>query len=758
MNAPTGQLAEGARAYRVVGTRPVRPDGVDKVTGKAIYSADFVAPGMIHGAILRSPHAHARIRSIDASAALALPGVKAVVTGADMPTDRELKKGDPTGAMLALARHALALDRAMFDGHAVAAVAATSPEIAQAALALIRVEYEVLEPVLTIEAALADGAPVLHPDHRTTGVAPEEAGPSNVVGLLTRAKGDVAAGFAAADAVFEGTFTTAPIHQGYIEPHACVAQWNADGQAQIWASSQGQFMIRDQVGRMLGVPLANIRVTPLEIGGGFGGKTRVYIEPVAMLLSRKAGRPVRLAMTRAEVFRASGPAPGSVTKIRMGAAKDGTITAVELDIALTSGAYAHDETNPALGSATMPYNLANLDFTARAVFTNMTMTYAYRAPSAPQPVFAVESAIDELAQRLGLDPLDMRIRNVARPGDLDHQGLPLGEVGFLEALEAAKAHPHWSAPVPEGQARGVAMGAWGNYGGPSTAEVSIADDGSVLVAEGNPDIGGSRAAMAMMAAETLGVDYDRVRVVVADTSAIGFSMNTAGSRTTFATGRAVIQACEAVIADMRHRAALIWGVEDAEVDWRDGAAWCGSGENAGNSLSIKAIARRANFAGGPIAATGTVNAQGWLPGVGVHICDLAVDRDTGITTITRYTAVQDVGTAIHPDYVEGQMQGGAVQGIGWALNEEYVWNAAGGMDNPGFLDYRMPVASDLPMIEAVMVEKPNPNHPYGVKGVGEAPIVPPLGAVGNAVSRAIGKRMTHLPLSPTRVHAAIAEG
>jgi len=757
MNAPTGKLAN-EDGYRVVGTRPVRLDGVDKVTGKAIYGGDFVAPGMLHGAILRSPHAHARIRSIDASAAAALPGVKAVVTGADMPDDAALKAADRTGDTMAIARHSMALDKALFDGHAVAAVAATSPEVAQAALALIRVDYEVLRPVLSIEAALAPDAPLLHPGHVTRGERPGKAEPSNVVGVTTHAKGDAAAGMAQADEVFEGTFSTPPIHQGYIEPHACVAQWNADGQAQIWASSQGQFMIRDQVGKILGVALANLRVVPLEIGGGFGGKTRVFLEPVAMLLSRKAGRPVRLAMTRGEVFRASGPAPGSRTVIRMGARRDGTITAVELDIVLTSGAFAHDESGPALLSATMPYTIENLAFTGRAVFMNMTTVHAYRAPAAPQAVFAVESAIDELAQRLGLDPLDMRIRNVARPGDPGFSGLPLGEVGFLEALEAAKAHPHWTAPLPKGQSRGVGAGAWGNYGGASTAEVSVADDGTVLVAEGNPDIGGSRAGMAMMAAETLGIDYEQVRVIVADTNSIGYSMQTGGSRTTFATGMAVIQACEKVIADMRHRAAMVWGVEDAEVDWRDGAAWCGSGENAGRSLTMKAIARRADQSGGPIAATGALMAQGYLPGVGVHICDLSVDEETGVTTITRYTAVQDVGKAIHPDYVEGQMQGGAVQGIGWALNEEYVWNAAGAMDNPGFLDYRMPVASDLPMIEPVMVEKPSPVHPFGVKGVGEAPIVPPLAAVANAVSRAIGKRMTHLPLSPVKVQAAAAEG
>ncbi|HET9627944.1 MAG TPA: xanthine dehydrogenase family protein molybdopterin-binding subunit [Novosphingobium sp.] len=755
MNAPSGKLATG-EGCRVVGTRPVRPDGVDKVTGKAIYGPDFVAPGMLHGAILRSPHAHARIRSIDTSAAAALPGVKAVVTGADMPDDATLFARDPLGEAFHIARHSLALDKVLFDGHGVAAVAATDRRIAEAALALIRVDYEVLEPVLTIEDALAPDAPLLHPGHVTRGIDPATARPSNVVGVVTRERGDFYAALAAADAVFEASFATPPVHQGYIEPHACVALWNADGQGQIWASSQGQFMIRDQVGKVLGIPLADLRVVPLEIGGGFGGKTRVFLEPVAMLLSRRAGLPVRLVMSRTEIFRASGPAQGSATRLRMGATADGTITCLELDITLTSGAYVCEMSGIALAAAVMPYAIANYRMQGRSVFTNMTTCHSYRAPAAPQSVFAVESAIDALAQQLGLDPLDMRIRNAAQPGDLGFYGLPHGQVGFREAMEAAKAHPHWSAPLREGEARGVAAGAWGNYGGASSAEVSIAEDGSVLVTEGNPDIGGSRAAMAMMAAETLGVPYERVRVVVADTSSIGYSYVTGGSRTTFATGKAVIQACEATIEQMRHRAALVWGVEVEEVDWREGAAWCGSGDNAGQTLSIAQIAGRANQSGGPISATATVNAQGYLPAGAVHICDVKVDSETGVTTITRYTAVQDVGTAIHPDYVEGQIQGGAVQGIGWALNEEYVWNTGGQVDNPGFLDYRMPVASDLPMIEAVLVEKPNPAHPYGVKGVGEAPIVPPLAAVANAVSRAIGKRLSQLPLSPARVHAAIA--
>ena len=757
MNAPTGKLENAPQqGYRVVGTRPVRPDGVDKVTGKAIYSPDFVAPGMLHGAVLRSPHPHARIRAIDTSAAAALPGVKAVVTGADFPDDAAIIGRDRSHELLHVARHCMAVDKVLFAGHGVAAVAATSPEVAEAALALIRVDYEVLRPVLSLAEALAPDAPVLHEGYVARGAS--AATPVNVAALTSNSRGDAAAALALADVVVEGTYRTAPVHQGYIEPHACVAQWNADGQGQIWASSQGHFMIRTQVSAILGIAQADLRVVPLEIGGGFGGKTRVFLEPVAMLLSRRAGRPVRLAMTRAEVFRASGPAPGSETRLRMGARADGTITAIEMDITLTSGAYPNDETTAALMSATMPYRIDNFAFSGRAVFCNMTKTHAYRAPAAPQGSFPVESLIDEIAQKLGMDPLDLRIRNAARPGDANYSGLPHGEVGFLESLEAARAHPHWSAPLPEGEARGVAAGAWGNYGGPSSAEVSIAEDGTVLVTEGSPDIGGSRASMAMMAAETLGVPYEQVRVAIADTNSIGFSMVTGGSRTTFATGKAVILACEAVIADLRKRAALMWGVGPEEVDWREGAAWCGSGDNAGQSLGITAIAAKANNSGGPLSASGTVNAQGYLPGVGVHICDVKVDKETGVTTITRYTAVQDAGTAIHPDYVEGQIQGGSVQGIGWALNEEYVWDAGGQMDNPGFLDYRMPVCSDLPMIEAVIVEKPNPAHPFGVKGVGEAGIVPPLGAVGNAVSRAIGKRLTQLPLSPPRVFAAMAEG
>jgi len=758
MNAPTGKLAPESgdqAAFKVVGTRPVRPDGIDKVTGKAVYSPDFVAPGMLYGAILRSPHAHARIRSIDTASAAALPGVKAVITHADFPQvpGTSLEGGDN----LQLIEQCMASGKALFDGHAVAAVAATSQAIADAALALIAVDYEVLAPVITVEQAMAADAPLVHDGWVRPG-APEGTAPSNLGYDNTSVRGDVDTALASADVVLERTFSSQPLHQGYIEPHACVAVWNEDGQGQIWASSQGHFMIRSIVAGALGIPLADLRVTALEIGGGFGGKTKVYIEPVAMVLSRKAGRPVRLAMNRAEVFKATGPVAGGVYQVKIGAKNDGTLVGADLDLVYNTGAYLHNDAAPGLRSAFAPYKVPAFRARGRVVLSNMAARHAYRAPGAPQAAFGFECLLDELAEQLGIDPVDLRLRNVCRPGDPSFDGLPHGKIGFAETLEAVKAHPHWNAPVPEGAARGFACGSWGNYGGPSSAEVSIADDGTVAVCEGNPDIGGSRAAMAMMAAETLGIAYEKVRVTIPDTGSVGYCMLTGGSRVSYATGMAVINAINGCIDELKKRAALAWGVEPAEVEWRDGAAWCGSGGNAGESLSLARIAATANFMGGPISASGTVNAQGYLPGFGAHICDIKVDRETGVSEIVRYTAFQDVGRAIHPDYVEGQLQGGAVQGIGWALNEEYVFDGVGRVDNPGFLDYRMPVCSDLPMIEAVMVEVPNPNHPYGIKGVGESPIVPPLATVCNAVSRAVGKRLTDLPLKPSTVHAAIAAG
>ncbi|MFM5931435.1 MAG: xanthine dehydrogenase family protein molybdopterin-binding subunit [Novosphingobium sp.] len=748
MNAP-----ENPRKFRVVGTRPVRPDGVDKVTGKAVYGPDFAAAGMLHGAILRSPHPHARIRSIDTSKAAALAGVKAVVTSADFPgqESKVVAAGESSSNLQHIAATCMAQGKVLYVGHAVAAVAATTRAIAEAAIRLIAVDYDVLPHVIEVEDAIAEGAPILHEGMITKGLETAPDKPSNIAAVFTLSEGDADAALAASAVMASGRYRTPPVHQGYIEPHACVANWNADGQGQMWISSQGHFDLRNQTAAVLKMPIGDLRTFPLEIGGGFGGKTGIYLEPVAMLLSRKAGRPVRLTMSREEVFAASGPAPGVVADIAIGADADGKLTALKLEFWNQSGAYPGSTIHPGVMTALGAYRLPAFFARGWDVLSNFAGTKAYRAPGAPQIAFVVESCLDDLARQLGMDAIDLRLKNAVVPGDPGPVRVPHGQIGFVECLEAAKAHPHWSAPLGPNQGRGMAGAFWGNYGGPSTASVALASDGSVLVTTGSPDIGGSRASMAIMAAETLQVPYDSVRVTIADTGSIGYSMVTGGSRVTFATGKAVVQAAQEVLGILVDRAASLMGVDRAQVEWRDGAAHGPDGQ----SLTIGAIAAKFGQFSGPISAEASVNPLDYLPGFAVHICDTEVDPETGQVAITRYTAIQDVGTAIHPDYVEGQLQGGAVQGIGWALNEAYVFGADGHMANDGFLDYRMPVASDLPMIDTVLVEVPNPAHPYGVKGVGESPIVPPLAAVANAVRDATGTRFTQLPLSPDRVHAGL---
>ncbi len=749
MNAP-----EKKDSFRLVGTRPVRPDGVEKVTGKAVFGPDYKAANMLQGAILRSPHPHARIRSVDTKKAAALPGVKAIVTGDDFPNleDAVVQMGEAAGNIADLARNCMAVGKVLYEGHALAAVAATSEAIAQEALGLIDVDYEVLPHVTGILDAMREDAPLLYEDNFTKGLDEKPEKPSNVSMRIQQTQGDTEAALKSAAATVTARYTMPPVHQGYIEPHACVVTWKADGKLDVWCSSQGAFNVRSLVATILNVEMGHVRVMPLEIGGGFGGKTTIYLEPVAALLSKKAGRPVRLTMDRADVFRASGPAPGAVVDVSLGADAEGKLVAADVEFRYSAGTSPGNETHAGLISSVGHYRIANFRVTGWEVLSNMPKHAAYRAPGAPQVNFALESALNDLAAKLGIDPLDMRIKNAVVPGDMTMHGTPYGEIGLLECLEAAKAHPHYSASLGPNQGRGIACSYWVNYGGPSTASVAIGEDGSVMVIEGNPDIGGSRASMAIMAAETLGIDYDNVTVTIADTGSVGYSMLTGGSRTTFATGKAVIEAAQTVIDIMRARAAKLWGCSVDDVAWSDGEARCTGGEKAGETLSIGNIAAKADSTGGPISAESSVNPNDFLPGFAVHICDVDVDPETGHASIGRYTAFQDVGRAIHPSYVEGQMQGGAVQGIGWALNEAYLYNEDGKLDNPGFLDYRMPVASDLPMIDAVMIEKPNPAHPYGVKGVGEVPIVPPLATVAHAVSNATGSPMRDLPLTPDRIY------
>jgi len=742
---------------RWVGTRPVRPDGVDKVTGRARFGADHTLPGTLVGKVLRSPHAHARIVSIDTSKAASLAGVKAVVSGADFPDvpSEEAFVGEGPTNFRHQAHNMMARDKVLYEGHAVAAVAATSDAIAQQALDLIDVNYDVLPHVIDVREAMKDDAPLLHDDLFTEGVTPTPAKASNIAKQVEFGRGDADAAFAKADVVVEREYTTEPVHQGYIEPHATIASVSEDGIAQVWASSQGHFMVRAYSAKLLGMDIAKIKVTPAEIGGGFGGKTLVYIEPVAIRLAQISGRPVKVVMSREDVFRATGPAPGSHSIVKIGANKDGKIVAAFCETRLQAGAYPGAQVGPAAMTAFAPYDIEDVKTVGIDVVVNRPKVAAYRAPGAPLSEYPVESAMDELAGKLSIDPVEFRLKNAAKENTQSSYGPVFQRIGYIETLEAVKNHPQYSEPLGPNQGRGVASGFWFNIGGESTATVNINEDGSVVLIVGSPDIGGSRASLALMTAETLGIDYHLVRPQVADTEAIGYTFLTGGSRVTFATGMAAIEAAEVVIDELRKRAAILWDIDVSAVEWRDGSAHPLVSDGDLSPLSLADIAAQTGKTGGPITGHAALNAEGAGPGFGSHICDVEVDPDTGRVTILRYTAVQDAGRAIHPSYVEGQMQGGVAQGIGWALNEEYIYNDRGQLENPGFLDYRVPVCSDLPMIDTVIVEVENPNHPFGVRGVGEVPIIPPLAAVANAVHAATGKRLAALPMSPPKVLAAI---
>jgi CO/xanthine dehydrogenase Mo-binding subunit len=739
---------DGLNEFKLVGTRPDRPDGLDKVTGRARYGADFSLPGMLWGAVVRSPHAHAKILKIDSSKAEALDGVKAVVTRADFPEGL-------TGEDWNLQENTIAGEKALYDGHAVAAVAATSKLIAEQAARLIEVEYEVLPHVIHVDDAMAEGAPVIR-EGAADPTVPEGLHP-NVVGYMEFGRGDVEAGFADADLVKENSYKTEATHQGYIEPHACVGQMGGDNKGEMWVCTQGQWFIRKMCSAVLGIESSQLRVTPSEIGGGFGGKTTIFMEPLSLALSRKAGgRPVKIVMSRSEVLRATGPTASASMDVKIGMKKDGTITAAKATFRMQGGAFPGSPVGMALYCCFAGYKLDNVHHVGYDVLANRPKCAAYRAPGSPMGAFAVESLVDEMARELGLDPIAVRQKNAVKEGDVASYGPKFGSIGLTEVLEAVKAHPNLQAELGPNQGRGFAVGYWFNHSGETSVSMAIGEDGTVQVSVGTPDIGGSRASVALMVAETLGIPYADVRVNVVETGALGFNEPTHGSRATFASGKAAVEATQHAIKEMCRRAAAKWGIDEEAVEWVDGAAQP-AGPNAGKfpPMTIKQIAAKMGSTGGPISGHHESVPPGVGASFGAHVVDLEVDPETGRVTILRYLVAQDAGRAIHPSYVEGQYQGGAAQGIGWALNEEYVYDDQGRLANPVFLDYRVPVASDLPMIDTVIVEVPNPGHPFGVRGVGETGITPPLPAIANAIQDATGVRMTHLPINPPKLLAAL---
>jgi CO/xanthine dehydrogenase Mo-binding subunit len=748
--------------YRVIGTRPMRHDAVDKVTGVAKYGADFSAPGMLYGKILRSPYAHAKIVSIDTSKAESVPGVLAVATSADFPiiASRPLDYENFQGNPRLIAENIFAHEKVLYKGHAVAAVAATSQHIAEEAVGLIEVKYDVLPTVLTWRDALKEDAPLLH-DQMTTRFRVERFGPgddtgeiSNIAGHLQHKLGDIEKGFQEADVIFENEYETQTVHQGYIEPHVASAVWGSDGRVTVWTSTQGPFGVRTATAAILELPESSVKVVPMEIGGGFGAKGVTYLAPVAAVLAKKSGKPVKVVMTRKEVFEGSGPASATFMRVKLGATRDGKLTAGQVYMVYEAGAFPGAPVGGGAVTTFGSYNCENILVDGYDVVCNKQKAQAYRAPGQPQAGFAVECAIDELAEQLKLDPMELRLKNAVSEGDRMPNGVAHARFGCVELEEVMKNHPHYTSPLSgPNQGRGVAVGFRAQGGQVSSATINVNSDGTLNLITGSVDIGGTRTATAMQVAEILGIESEDINPAVGDTDSVGYTGGTGGSRTAFDTGLAGIAAAEEVIQRMKGRAALLWEVQNEDVEFSDGEFICS--KNSEDKYTFKELASRLMRTGGPVTCSASAPSTGVGPIFSGNIVDVEVDPDTGKVDVLRCTAFIDAGQAVHPSFVEGQMQGATVQGIGWALNEEYVYNPDGSMANASFLDYRMPTSLDLPMIDSVIIEVPNPRHPFGLRGVGEGPIIPPLPALANAVSHAIGVRMRKLPMSPANVREAI---
>ena len=743
----------------VIGRRLPRVDAGERVTGRATYPADLVRPGMAFARIKRSPHAHARILSIDTSKASALNGVLAVVTAADFP---EIKPGTiipfgETGAdAWVSAVIVLARDRVLWRGHPVAAVAATDLHIAAAALELIEVDYEPLAAMMDISAAMAEGAPLLHPDIKPKGF---DAGATPVRNAGARTlieRGDTAVALAASAAVGEVRTVIDTAHQGYIEPHACVAEADGTGFVTLWASTQGAFQTEIQTAVLCGLPQSRIKVIPLEIGGGFGGKITVHVEPIAVRLAQKTGRPVKVVMSREEMLTGgSGPAAAARIDVRVGADRQGKITAIDGRYLFDTGGIPGTPTTLLMQASAACYQCDNLRLEGIDIVTNKPRTEAYRGPGGIQAAFAVEQAVDEVAIKLGLDPLELRRNNAAVTGSLMPIGTRFPSIGLTTILDAVAAHACWRQPIVPGplpRGRGLALGYWRGTSMTSAAHVTMSGDGRPMVTMGAVDISGTRTTMAQVAAEEFGLAIGDVHVAMGDTKSVGYSDAAAGSRVGRTMAAAVSQACRDALGQLGRRAAEKLQCAPAELAYASGVFR--SGRPGGASISLHDL-MRATLTDGAIIGRGVSTKLPFGVEIGAQVCDVEVDPETGQATVLRYTAFQDVGRALNPVAVEGQIEGSVAQGLGWALTEGFDYAPDGRLRNASLLDYRMPTALDLPPIEVVLLEVPVPDVPYGVRGVGEMPIVPPAAAAANAIRRAVGVRMQQMPMTPERILAAL---
>ena len=744
---------------QVIGKRLPRVDAKERVTGQAIYPADLALPGMVHAKLLRSPHAHARIVRIDTSRAEALKGVLAVVTAADfaeLPVGATIPMGETGYDMWMVAALNIARGKVHWVGQPVAGVAAVDVHVAEAALALIEVEYEPLAPVLDIAAAMAPDAPVLHEHVFTKGVEPRPRAPSNVCSRTVITRGDATRALDGAAATARMSVQVDTAHQGYLEPQVVVAQVDASGFATVWASTQGQFTAELMIARMLGMPQSQLRVVPLEIGGGFGGKIAIHGEAVAVRLAQKCGRPVKLVFTREEVLQGgSGPAAGALIDIAVGADKDGRLVAIEGTYRMDAGGLPGLSPSLLMQASAALYQCPNLALQGFDVVTNKPRTEAYRGPGGIQAAFAMEQAMDALCQRLPLDPLEFRKRNASVTGSTMPIGTPFPAIGLTTILDRVGEHPCWTDPLRAGRfprGRGLALGYWRGTSMTSAGHITIAGDGRPMVTMGAVDLSGTRTTMAQVVAEEFGLALGDIHIHTGDTKSVGYSDGAAGSRVARTMTAALVEASRDALGQLAARAAEKLQCRREDLDYARGVFR--SRRDGGPAISLAEL-MQATLTDGAVVGRGVSTKLPLGVEIGAHVCDVEVDTGTGQVTVLRYTAFQDVGLALNPAAVEGQMEGSVVQGLGWALTEGFDYGPDGRLRNASLLDYRMPTALDVPKIDCVIVETPVPNVPYGVRGVGEVPIVPPAAAVANAIARAVGVRLTRMPMTPERVLRAL---
>lgn len=750
---------------KIIGTPRARPDAFAKVTGATTYTADVEHENALHAVVLRSPHAFARIKRIDVAKARSMPGVAAVAYAGNVPST-PLAFGIKD-------QHLFPIVYARYAGEPVAAIAADTDEQARAAADAVEVDYEPLAPVLTIDDALLEDGPLVHPAWESYDKAEGRVLRRNLCGFNRIRRGDVDAAFANADAIVESSFTFSSGMPGYIEPRAALARRELGGGLTVWCGSQSPYDNRDELAAFFELDPSSVRFINQFVGGAFGGKIIMAAEWYAAALALQCDRSVRLVWSRREDSLHVYPRHGGRATFKTGARADGTLLGMRASFAFDTGAYIGYGSGSALIStmlASAPYRIPNLDLEARLLYTNKHVAGPVRGPGGPQTNYAKELHLDELAAKLGLDPLEFRLLNAWVEGDLSPTGQRLSSVSVKETLERAANAIGWKSPKAKGRGRGLCCSWWFSSCTQSRARVEVTAEGRVRVHSGNPEIGTGSAASAlpMLAAQTLGIAPEDIDLVLADTSSDAYDGGVGGSGSTYGSGMAVENAAKAA------RAALIEQAENAlearaeDIELRGGRA-----SIRGSPASYATFADLANAAGGTIVGRGesvgsddpefdaslveSHDFASWTdPSFTATAAEVDVDASTGRVDVRKLVTAQDVGFAVNPSGIVGQIEGGAVQGLGWALSEELQYEA-GTLINPGFSGYLLPTSVDAPEIEVIIIENPSVSGPRGMKGVGEPPVTTPPGAIANAILDAVGVAPHHAPMTPERVWRAIAE-